>query len=538
MTASTNASSDTTAHDPEPRELEWQLATSDLTGVRHWVMDHPMVDGWIIEPPQTIELRDTYYDTEDWRIYSAGLALRVRDAAGQPEATLKELRSARQGVADRRELTEPLTEPTLAALPGLTGPVGTRVQAMTGTHPLRPLFTVRTSRERYLVRREGSVDVGELALDQTAITDPAGAARTTLQRVEVEAKSADGEALADFVSVLRRNCALEPASDSKYQLGLRSMGLAPPVAHQIGASMRIDQLASAALRQHLSAWHSHEPGARLGEDPEELHDLRIAGRRLEAALSLFADDLPAGLARVRQAFKKRLRKLGAVRDLDVALLEFEKFAQTLDPSERQELDPVRLHFVTERSRAQASMIRMLDAGNTQRCLARLEAAAESGTAMRKPVRDAAVVVIPALLRSRYKKLRKAIRRLRPDSSAEERHAVRGKVKKLRYAVEPAAALYGKPAAALLRTLRRIQDHLGQEHDSHMTQERLRALSRRPIRGVTPAGVFLLGRMAERHAPVNGSARDAHTESRMNRQLRKRWKRLRRTLESVQQTQDA
>src|SRR5262245_39170436 len=266
MAASIDPSSDATALGADRRELEWQLATSDLPGVRHWLTGHPTFDGWILEPRSTLELRDTYYDTEDWRIYRAGLALRVRDAAGQPEATLKELKSARQGVADRLELTEPLAEPTLAALPTLTGPVGTRVQAMTGMQPLRSLFTARTSRERYTVRREGSAeDLGELALDQTSIVDPDGIARTTLQRVEVEAIGKEGEALADFVNVLRRDCALEPASDSKYQTGLRSMGLAPPQA-QIDLSMRIDEVASAALRQSLTAWHTHEPGTRLGED--------------------------------------------------------------------------------------------------------------------------------------------------------------------------------------------------------------------------------------------------------------------------------
>src|SRR5262249_51090301 len=124
-------------------------------------------------------------------------------------------------------------------------------------------------------------------------------------------------------------------------------------------------------------------------------------------------------------------------------------------------------------------------------------------------------------------------RLGPDSSAEERHAVRGKVKRLRYAIESVAALYGKPAASFLRTLRRMQDHLGAEHDSHLTLEPLRALSQRSIRGATPATMYTLGGMAERHAAVNVDARDTRLESRMNRQLRKRWKKLRRTLESMQ-----
>ena len=37
---------------------------------------------------------------------------------------------------------------------------------------------------------------------------------------------------------------------------------------------------------------AHEPGVRLGEDPEELHDMRVATRRLRAALKLYKKVLP------------------------------------------------------------------------------------------------------------------------------------------------------------------------------------------------------------------------------------------------------
>ena len=51
--------------------------------------------------------------------------------------------------------------------------------------------------------------------------------------------------------------------------------------------MRVDEVAYANLRLYLSAWYRHEPAARLGDDPEELHDLRVAGRRLDAMLRQF-----------------------------------------------------------------------------------------------------------------------------------------------------------------------------------------------------------------------------------------------------------
>ena len=57
-------------------------------------------------------------------------------------------------------------------------------------------------------------------------------------------------------------------------------------------------LAYAVLRRQLAVLREKEPGTRLGEDPEELHVMRVATRRLRAALSLFADVLPARAAGV------------------------------------------------------------------------------------------------------------------------------------------------------------------------------------------------------------------------------------------------
>ena len=333
--------------DSDRREVEWQLDTSDLAAVRQWATEHPAASVWVVEPRPSTELRDIYLDTADWRIYRAGMTLRVRDAGGQPEATLKALHSAGHDVADRRELTEPLPEARLDAFPGLTGRLGVRLNAMTGTQPLRPLFVVNTSRERFNIRRRGSQeDLGELALDDTRIADPDGVARESLQRVEVEAKGASQEPLEHFVGALRRDCSVMPATDSKYALGLRSVGLAPktdlPLAlRQIDPAMDIQEVALIALGRYLNDWREHEPAARLGENPDALHDLRVAGRRIDAVLSLFASALPLTLVEMRPALKQGIRTLGEARDLDIVLLQLEKFSQAIDPSERQALDSVR-----------------------------------------------------------------------------------------------------------------------------------------------------------------------------------------------------
>src|ERR1700722_15330533 len=321
MPSSTASARPTTPPHKDGREVEWQLACTDLGSVRRWLSDHGTIDGLILEPRSTLQIFDTYLDTDDWRIHRAGFALRVRSESGTTEATLKSLHSASTEVADRRELTETLTSSDSEAIRESIGPVGMRVCAVSGARTLLPLFELRTSRQRFAIRKSDEPrQLGEIALDETVISRPNGEPQASMLRVEVEALTDAHGPLRSLVKTLRSNCALEAASDTKYSLGLKSVGLAPPAlefaASTVDESMTIVEVALANLRRYLADWQRHEPGARLGDDPEELHDLRVAGRRLDAVLRQFQASLPPEYAGIRTTLKSVLSALGRARDLD------------------------------------------------------------------------------------------------------------------------------------------------------------------------------------------------------------------------------
>src|SRR6202453_4105156 len=180
------------------REVEWQLASTDLASVRRWLDDHGLVDGLVVEPRSTLKIFDTYYDTDDWRIHRAGFALRIRSEDGKSEATLKSLRSNRAEMADRRELSEMLESSESESIAKSSGPVGTRVHAVSGVRTLQPLFEVHTLRQRYAVHAANDEKpLGEIALDETVISRPHGQLQTSMQRVEVEALTDAHETLQD-----------------------------------------------------------------------------------------------------------------------------------------------------------------------------------------------------------------------------------------------------------------------------------------------------------------------------------------------------
>jgi CHAD domain-containing protein len=293
----------------------------------------------------------------------------------------------------------------------------------------------------------------------------------------------------------------------------------------VDASMTVAEVALVNLRRYLSEWHLHELGARRGEDPEELHDLRVAGRRLDAVLRQFRPYLPAPILRIRPTLKTVLRALGLARDLDVALIELEAFSRGLPKPERDSAEPLKRHLVSESGRARARMLSVLDSLWVQKNLQEFTSLLSAPSAASQPSSPELMLqAAPQLIRRRYRKLRKRADLLTPHSSMEAYHEARGRVKKFRYALEAMAVIYGEPADAMLRTLRRWQEKLGVQQDAAVASRRLKALASAPPKDIPPETLFLIGRLAEQYASAALRARKRSAKG--YRKVRGRWKKLR------------
>jgi CHAD domain-containing protein len=289
-------------------------------------------------------------------------------------------------------------------------------------------------------------------------------------------------------------------------------------------------VAMAELRRLLAAWQRHESGARRGDDPEELHQLRVTARRIDATLALFRRQLPATLVRARKATKAVLRILGAARDLDVQLSELAHYCAMLGDEERAAAVPLHDLLEQERTRARGRMIRSLDAEPTRRWVETLSQATRDGGANGA---DPAMVVMPERVQRRFRKLRKSVGKLRHKPSTEEYHLVRRRAKQFRYATECGAQMFGKPADEMLKALRRLQDKLGAHQDACMAQSRLAAIAADPESSLPPATLFLMGRLAEHYAQLTGDTRRTLTRC-WSKVRGKRWKALRARLAQLQE----
>ena len=395
--------SDTKGDEPgehDPVEIEWQFDALDLRPVERWLATLPTLaietgDGGTVTALARTPRRlvDSYLDTDDWRIARAGFVVRTRRRGRHDEVTLKDTRPAEgSGLRQRLEVTEVLPATGLAAL-GSDGPVGRRLRAIVGTRRLHEVLQVRTRRRPFALR-VGGVDAAEVALDDTMIVVGNGQRPMQLRRVEVEVHPEWLDALEPIVDQLRASCGLQPARLSKFEAGLLALGEEIPGTPDLGptdisATSTMGELAFAVLRRQLAVVRDKEPGTRLGEDAEELHDMRVATRRLRAALSLFESVLPVRA----QVFREELgwigRLLGAVRDLDVQQQGLAEMAAqgagVIAGTEGGDHDPLAdLAALLERERqaARAELLSGLDSVRWDRLVKGLTAMAQQGPARR------------------------------------------------------------------------------------------------------------------------------------------------------------
>jgi CHAD domain-containing protein len=523
-------------------EVEWQLDAPNPRAVRRWLRAAPFAPALALDPAGIQSLDDTYYDTEDWRLYRAGCALRVRRVGDRVEATMKSRVTVASGPERRREITAAIEDGGRAAregaAPGLdlvAGPLATRIALIAGRHPLVPVAALHTRRERFALRC-GATAIAEVAIDRTKARARSAAMPTQLDRVEVELRGPASEEVTAFVEALRAACGLERSAHSKYEAALAAAGVIPAAVPDVGPTtiddgMTVGAVAYAVLRRGFIALLRAEPGTRIGEDVEALHDMRVAIRRLRTAMRLFADVLPRRAAGLRAALGWLGTALGAVRDLDVQLEQVRSWRAEMGFAAGEPVEGVAAVMRRRRLVARDRMLRALDSRRYDRFVTRfaelLRRESTRGVAgARRPVLAAA----PELIERRVRKLEKAADRLDATSPAPDYHAARIQTKRLRYALEAHGEVYGKPLRALLRAVVALQDLLGEHQDAAVAAEHLRALCASRGTVARRETVFVIGGIAERYAAQAARLRSKFPK-RYRRVRGRRWKRLKRAMEA-------
>jgi len=144
--------------------------------------------------------------------------------------------------------------------------------------------------------------------------------------------------------------------------------------------VRLRKVAPKVLSARFDAMMAYAASTREGVDPEALHDMRVASRRLRAALDALDACYDSGsFRRVAQEAKSLTRALGAVRDEDVLLEGLHAYTESIPEDEQPALTRFVTHLETTRGPHREALVRYLDTLDASKYANRFHRAVKSTT---------------------------------------------------------------------------------------------------------------------------------------------------------------
>src|SRR5205814_407167 len=144
-------------------------------------------------------------------------------------------------------------------------------------------------------------------------------------------------------------------------LGPRALEPLPGGVSRVGADSTMGEVVRAAVGHALARIVGHDPGVRLGDDPEDVHQARVGTRRLRSDLRTFRPLLDAGwVAGVREEAGWYAGLLGEVRDSEVLIERLEHQALTLPKEDAAAVAPIVARLAKEREAARGRLLEGMD----------------------------------------------------------------------------------------------------------------------------------------------------------------------------------
>ncbi|MBI2819348.1 MAG: CHAD domain-containing protein [Acidobacteria bacterium] len=241
----------------------------------------------------------------------------------------------------------------------------------------------------------------------------------------------------------------------------------------------------AAARRQLDRFAALESKVLRGDNPNAIHDIRVASRRLQQMLDLiYPATPPQKIRKLRRAIRRCRRILSAVRNYDVLLARAERSLSRRRTSRRQAWQAFRDYLEEQRERSFRKASRRLgkldlpgiyvrlreNFGSLGGTEIRFGPASVSGPTRHGDSNAALHDTIANQLRETWASLVGAVRKAQEDRDAPALHAVRIAAKKTRYLIEVIHILESPRSNQALSCLRRLQRQLGDWHDLEILEE--------------------------------------------------------------------
>jgi triphosphatase len=250
---------------------------------------------------------------------------------------------------------------------------------------------------------------------------------------------------------------------------------------EMQASAQLAEAGRGILYHQLHRLRKATPVAQEGSDPEGVHDMRVATRRLRAALKLLGETVydPQVTDRFRQQLRVLANALGETRDTDVFLLHLNEYIAQQPEAEREGLEPLRQELLGHLALSRKIMLKSISRKKTEKLLEKLEKFATTPDAGLAKSSVSEAEVAPTLVRHfagsiiwrRYEELLAYETCIEPQTPVAVLHRLRVACKRLRYTLEFFQdALPANGFKVLHRQLVAVQDELGELHDHQVALE--------------------------------------------------------------------
>jgi CHAD domain-containing protein len=423
-----------------------------------------------------VALRSKYFDTDDCALLSRGITLRLRSGDQDAGWQLK--------VPEDGARTELRLAPDAAAR-GVPREMRDLLLGVRGGATLKPVAVLDTARRIGRVVDSSGTVLAEIADDQVSAASGMPPHRQEWREVEVELVAGDEALLTAIGERLREAGATPSTSSSKLA---RVLNLAAPAKSDERPETLADLVAQ-YLSVQYEALLTGDLAIRRGR--RAVHPTRVATRRYRSVLRIFADMFDAERAAALDAeLAWYADLLGAVRDREVLRAHLARSVASLPP--QLVIGPVAEHIderlQADQSTAQHKLLRQM---RGQRYLALL---AELKTWHDKPpFNEEATAPAPSVKTYLHRSGRTFAKRLkkagRADGSDELLHRARKAGKRTRYAAELASPVLGKPARRVVKRATKLQDLLGEQHDSIVASEVLLRLGEQQGQNTFTYGVL-------------------------------------------------
>lgn len=460
------------------------------------------------KPAYTLEIER--HDTDDRRLAAAGIALVVqRGRPGEPAFWELDLPDG----AGREQLRVSIPPDDVAA-PALPPELLELVRGFTRGQPIRPAALVRTVREVIRLRGARGRRLAELSHDRHTLVELAGGTEVASWTEVVVAPGADGP-LAEIVALLVA-AGLRPAVPAVVSELDRMVRPAERVSRagrpgSAGAAL-VEYLAT-----HTDRLAAEELRVRRNE-PDSVHQLRVAARRLRSALQAYRPLLDAErIAPIIADLRDFAGELSPARDAEVLDERISAALAALDPALL--LGPVQAqttrYFARAEAEGWAGVLSALDGERYARLRSALDQLIARPPLTARAKRPAAQE-LPRQVARTARRMERAVQvaidpAQDPVSRELATHDARKAGKRLRYATEVARPAVGRPAVRFAKAMKSFQDALGEHQDTVVAREALRELAAQ----AHPAGEngFSFGLLY---------AQDAATAARIEQQLPELW----------------